>query len=95
MNKDRVMGMIDEVAGSAKRKAGDLTDNTRLQVEGMAQQVKGKAEGAWGKAKEAVRDAVEDTEVHLNDRVTLKSKSAAADAECGKSMANAECRTSK
>ena len=85
MNKDRVKGMMDEVAGSAKRKAGELTDNTRLQVEGMAQQVKGKAEGAWGKAKEAVRDAIDDTEVHLDARVTLKSKSSSADAECAKS----------
>ena len=84
MNKDRVKGMIDEVAGSAKRKAGELTDNTRLQVEGMAQQVKGKVEGAWGKAKEAVHDAIDDTEVHLDARVTLKSKSATADAECKK-----------
>ena len=84
MNKDRVKGMIDEAAGSAKRKAGELTDNTRLQVEGMAQQAKGKAEGAWGKAKEAVQDAIDDTEVHLDARVTLNSKSAAADAECKK-----------
>jgi uncharacterized protein YjbJ (UPF0337 family) len=74
--------MIDEVAGSAKRKAGELTDNTRLQVEGMAQQAKGKAEGAWGKAKDAVRDAIDDTEVHLDARVTLNSKSATTDAEC-------------
>lgn len=81
MNKDRVKGIIDEVAGSAKRKAGELTDNTRLQVEGMAQQVKGKVEGAWGKAKDAVRDAVEDTEVHLDAHMTLNSKNAAADAE--------------
>ena len=51
MNKDRVNGMIDEVAGSAKRKAGELTDNPKLQVEGMVQQAKGKVEGAWGKAK--------------------------------------------
>jgi uncharacterized protein YjbJ (UPF0337 family) len=84
MNKDQVKGMIDEVAGSAKRKTGELTDNIQLQVEGMAQQVKGKVEGAWGKAKVAVHDAVEDTEVHLDASVTLKSKNAAADAECKK-----------
>ena len=34
MNKDQVKGIIDEVAGSAKRKAGELTGNTQLQVEG-------------------------------------------------------------
>ena len=42
VNEDRVKGIIDEVAGIAKRKAGELTDNPKLQVEGMAQQAKGK-----------------------------------------------------
>ena len=69
MNKDRVKGMIDWlVAGSAKRKAGRLTGNTQLKVEGMVQQAKGKAEGAWGKAKDAVCDAIEGADVHLNAR---------------------------
>ena len=52
MNKDRVKGAIDKVVGSAKRKAGELTGDTQLQIEGMAQQVKGKVENAWGKAKD-------------------------------------------
>jgi uncharacterized protein YjbJ (UPF0337 family) len=82
MNRDRVKGMIDEVAGSAKRKAGKLTGNTQLKVEGMVQQAKGKAEGAWGKAKDAVRDAIEDTEVHLDAHVKLGLRNSAADAEC-------------
>ena len=55
MNKDRVNGTIDEVVGSAKRKVGNWTGNTPLQVKGMAQQVKGKLENALGKAKDAVR----------------------------------------
>jgi uncharacterized protein YjbJ (UPF0337 family) len=60
MNKDRVQGTIDQVVGSAKRKAGDLTGNTQLQVEGVAQQVKGNLESTWGKAKDAVREANEE-----------------------------------
>ena len=84
MNKDRVKGMMDEVAGCAKRKAGELTDNPKLQAEGMAQQVKGKAEGAWGKTKDAVRDAIEDTELHLDAHVKLGLKNSAADAGCKK-----------
>jgi uncharacterized protein YjbJ (UPF0337 family) len=59
MNKDRVKGTLDEMVGSAKRKAGDLTEDTQLQVEGMTQQVKGKIENAWGKAKDAVRESNE------------------------------------
>jgi uncharacterized protein YjbJ (UPF0337 family) len=79
-----VKGTIDEVAGGAKRKAGELTGNTKLQVEGMVQQAKGKVENAWGKTKGAVRDAAESSEVHLDSRVTLKMKDSAADAECKK-----------
>jgi uncharacterized protein YjbJ (UPF0337 family) len=66
MNKNRVKGTIDEVVGSAKRKAGELTGNTRLQVEGGAQQVKGTVENAWGKAKDAARGA---DEVHEKTKV--------------------------
>ena len=81
MNRDQVKGTIDEVAGGAKRKAGALTGNTKLEVEGMVQHAMGKVENAWGKTKNAVRDAVEDSEVHLDTRVTLKTKNSAADAE--------------
>jgi len=81
VNRDRVKGTIDEVAGSTKRKAGELTGNTKLQVEGMVQQAKGKIENAWGKTKDAARDAVEGSEVHLDTRVTLKMKNSTVDAE--------------
>jgi uncharacterized protein YjbJ (UPF0337 family) len=49
--------MIDETAGSVKRKAGKLTGNINLQAEGVAQQVLGKVETTLGKAKDAVLDA--------------------------------------
>jgi uncharacterized protein YjbJ (UPF0337 family) len=57
MDSNRVKGTVDELVGVAKKKAGALTGNTRLQVEGTAQQVKGKLENALGKATDAVRDA--------------------------------------
>jgi uncharacterized protein YjbJ (UPF0337 family) len=56
MNKDRANGILDEAVGTAKRKAGELTGDTPLQIKGIAQQVKGKLENGWGKAKEAVRE---------------------------------------
>ena len=84
MNKDRVKGTIDEVAGSAKRKVGALTGNTKLEVEGIVQQAKGKAENAWSKTKDAVLDAVEGSEMRLDARVTLKTKNSTVDAECKK-----------
>lgn len=81
MNKDRVKGMMDEVAGSAKSKVGELTDNPKLQAEGIAQQAKGKVESAWGKTKDAVRDAIDDTELHLDAHVKLGVQNSTADAE--------------
>jgi uncharacterized protein YjbJ (UPF0337 family) len=74
MNKDRVMGVVDEVVGNTKSKAGKLTGNNRLQVEGMAQQVKGKVENAWGKTKDAVHEVVDGTEMHIDTWVELTSK---------------------
>jgi len=57
MDKDRVKGTIDDVAGRAKRQVGEWTGDTGTQVEGAAQQVKGKVEKAWGNLKDAARDA--------------------------------------
>jgi uncharacterized protein YjbJ (UPF0337 family) len=59
MNKEKVKGAIDEVAGSAKRQFGNMTGNTGTQVRGAVQQVKGKAEMAVGKLKEAAHVAKE------------------------------------
>jgi uncharacterized protein YjbJ (UPF0337 family) len=81
MNKDQVKGIIDEVAGTAKRKAGELTDNPKLQVEGMVQQANGKAENAWGKATVAVHDAIKNTEAHLDAHPALNPKCATRNAD--------------
>jgi uncharacterized protein YjbJ (UPF0337 family) len=81
MNRDQVKGAIDEVLGSARRAAGELTGSTRLQVKGMAQQVKGKVEGAWGDAKDALREAVENTEIHIDTHVKFSRKNPSADSE--------------
>ncbi len=62
MNSNRVNGTIDDVVGSAKRKVGNLTGNTSLQVKGAAQQVKGKLQNAVGK----VQDAVDGANRHVN-----------------------------
>lgn len=85
MNKDRMKGIIDEVAGSAKRKAGELTDDPKLQAEGMMQQAMGKVEGAWGKTKEAVQDAITGSEVRLDAHVKLGATRPTADNEYRKS----------
>ena len=57
MDKDRVKGKANEVAGRAKRQAGEWTGDTRSQAEGGVQELKGRVQNAWGKAKDAARDA--------------------------------------
>lgn len=50
-------GKFDELAGKAKEKVGDLTDNERLQAEGAAQETKGQAKQAGEHLKDAAGDA--------------------------------------
>jgi uncharacterized protein YjbJ (UPF0337 family) len=69
MNKDHVNGAIDKLVGGAKRVAGDLTGNTQLQVEGIAQQVKGNLENVLGNAKDVVREANEQSRVERDPTV--------------------------
>jgi uncharacterized protein YjbJ (UPF0337 family) len=71
MNKDRVKGTIDEVVGGAKRKAGELTGDAQLQVEGMVQQVKGKVENVVGKTRDAIHEANREAEVTHAARVSV------------------------
>ncbi len=72
MNKDRLKGALDEVVGTAKRKAGELTHDTPLEVEGIVQQVKGKLENNWGNAKDAARAANAEARVQHDRQVKTK-----------------------
>jgi uncharacterized protein YjbJ (UPF0337 family) len=56
MDKDRVIGAVNDAAGRAKRQVGEWTGDTNAQVEGAAQQIKGKAQKVVGNVKDAARD---------------------------------------
>lgn len=60
MDKDRIKGKADDIAGRVKRQVGEWTGDEDAQTEGAAQQVKGKVQNAWGKTKDAVRDAADE-----------------------------------
>ena len=62
MDKDRVKGKMDEVAGRAKRQVGEWTGDANTQTEGVAEEVKGKVQNAWGNVKDAARGAKHDVE---------------------------------
>jgi uncharacterized protein YjbJ (UPF0337 family) len=84
VNKDRAKGTIDEVLGSAKRKAGKLTGDTQLEIQGMAQEVKGRVENAWGKAKDVVQEANEEATVQDELRMRVELAVSATDADRNK-----------
>ena len=57
MDKERIKGKAEDVAGRVERQVGEWTGNEKAQAEGLAKQAEGKARNAVGKAKDAVRDA--------------------------------------
>ena len=57
MDKERVGGIGNKVAGSVKQAAGKVTGDTELEAKGAAQKTAGTAQNAVGGAKDAVRDA--------------------------------------
>jgi uncharacterized protein YjbJ (UPF0337 family) len=67
MDKDRIKGKADDIAGRVKRQVGEWTGDEKAQTERAAQQVKGKVQNAWGKTKDAVRDTAEDAGRHDRD----------------------------
>jgi uncharacterized protein YjbJ (UPF0337 family) len=66
VDKNRIKGKMDEIAGRAKRQAGEWTGDTQAQGEGTVDEIKGRAENAWGKVKDSARD--------LKDEMDRKDK---------------------
>jgi uncharacterized protein YjbJ (UPF0337 family) len=60
MDKDRIKGKAEDVAGRIKRQTGEWTGDEKTQAEGAADQLKGKTRNAVGKIKDAARDAADE-----------------------------------
>ena len=59
MDKERIKGKAQDMAGRAERQVGEWTGNEKTQAEGMAKQAEGKTRNAVGKMKDNVRDAAD------------------------------------
>lgn len=59
MDKERIKGKAQDVAGRVERQVGEWTGNEKAQAEGMAKQAEGKVRNAVGKMKDNVRDAAD------------------------------------
>jgi uncharacterized protein YjbJ (UPF0337 family) len=66
MDKERIKGKAEDVAGRVQRQVGEWTGDGKAQAEGLAKQAEGKVRNAVGKVKDAVRDAADESE---KDRV--------------------------
>jgi uncharacterized protein YjbJ (UPF0337 family) len=60
VDKNRIKGKMDEIAGRAKRQTGEWTGDTQSQSEGAMEEIKGRAENTWGKVKDSARNIKDD-----------------------------------
>lgn len=81
MDKERIKGKAEDIAGRVERQVGEWTGNDKAQAEGLAKQAEGKARNAVGKMKDSVRDAADklkETKVEKEeDRKIERDKDAA------------------
>ena len=76
MDKERIKGKAEDVAGRVERQVGEWTGNEKAQAEGLAKQAEGKARNAVGKTKDAVRDAADklkETKIENEEERTLSA----------------------
>jgi uncharacterized protein YjbJ (UPF0337 family) len=55
MNKDRAKGTAHQVKGAVKEKAGKLSGDKKVQVEGKGEKVGGKVQKTVGRVMDALR----------------------------------------
>ncbi len=60
MNKDQLQGSWKVVAGKAKEKWGELTDDELDQIDGKAEQLEGLIQQRYGRSKEEAKKEVSD-----------------------------------
>ena len=68
MDKDRMKGKMEDVAGRAERQVGEWTGDKKMQAEGLKNQAKGKTRNAIGQVKDAGRDLINRTDDARLDR---------------------------
>jgi uncharacterized protein YjbJ (UPF0337 family) len=52
--RDQVEGAFHEVKGKLKEFAGKLSDNPKLEVEGIVEKIAGKVQGKFGQVKKVL-----------------------------------------
>jgi uncharacterized protein YjbJ (UPF0337 family) len=79
MNKEKVEGKFDQVAGKIKQSVGEAVGNDRLANSGVADQVKGAAKETWGNAKDTAAVVHDDSKARARgESESMESKAANA-----------------
>lgn len=68
MTDQRIEGAVTQAEGGVRRGLGDLTGDTKLQLEGRLKDVQGKALDAWGRAIDGLDGLVERAPAQYQDR---------------------------
>lgn len=74
MGKDRVKGMLKDIAGRAQRQSGEWTGDTETQAKGAAKQAEGKIQNALGQShrvKNSSEEAGNEVEIEGEDEPSL------------------------
>ncbi len=59
MDKDRIAGAAQEIAGQAEGTVGGMADDAKTQAAGRAREAAGTVQNLYGQAKDKARDAAE------------------------------------
>ncbi len=65
MNRDEIDGKGEQLKGKVKQAVGDLTDNSRLRDEGVADEAAGDVQEGFGRGRRKVGEVIED----LGDKI--------------------------
>ncbi|MQR97912.1 CsbD family protein [Gluconobacter aidae] len=57
--EDRIKGVANQVTGKIKEEVGHVTNDKKLEAEGVAQNLKGKVQKTAGDAKDAVKSGID------------------------------------
>jgi uncharacterized protein YjbJ (UPF0337 family) len=77
MDKERIKGKAEDIAGRVERQVGEWTGDEKAQAEGLAKQAEGKTRTTVGKMKDKVRAAADKLEEEKDRDVVDRDKDVA------------------
>ncbi len=86
INKDTIEGTLNEFGGKAEGFVGDVTGDTKTQVEGKIDELKGKVQDVYGKARDKVSEWADNAPESVQRARETASRYASEGAERAKTV---------